>query len=232
MKPTTPPSYQPYLDVFTKENSDKLSDDAKGLLNKVAIATQQLQALVENLLSVSKIERGALKTNMERIDYLTIVKQITDEINVRAKDKNIKLTVEWPKVQSLIIEADKVRIGEVIMNLLSNAINYTPANGTIKVWLENDANSVTTCIADSGQGIPKEAIPHLFGKFFRVVQKLGQESKSNGLGLYITKSVIDLHHGRIWVDSEVGKGSTFSFTLPLKQGYLGILGSFNQFAHS
>lgn len=221
-----------YLDVFMKENTANLSADGKDLLDKVAVATQQLQALVENLLSVSKIERGALRTNMERVDYLIIVKQIVDEINVRARDKNIKLTLELPKLDKLIMEADKIRIGEVMMNLLSNAINYTPANGTIKVWLENDAQSVTTHIQDSGQGIPKEAIPHLFGKFFRVVQKLGQESKSNGLGLYITKSIIDLHHGRIWVESEVGKGSTFSFTLPLKQGYLGILGSFNQFAYS
>lgn len=221
-----------YLDVFLKENQDKLTPDGRDLLSKVAIATQQLQGLVENLLAVSKIERGALRTNMERVDYLTTVKQIVDEINVRARDKNIKLTLELPKMDSISIEADKVRIGEVVMNLLSNAINYTPANGSIKVWMETDADSVTTHIQDSGQGIPKEAIPHLFGKFFRVVQKLGQESKSNGLGLYITKSIIDLHHGRIWVDSEVGKGSTFSFTIPFKQGYLGTLGSFNQFAHS
>lgn len=221
-----------YLDVFLKENGDKLTADGKDLLSKVAVATQQLQGLVENLLAVSKIERGALRTTMERVDYLTIVKQIVDEINVRARDKSIKLTLELPKQENLLIEADKVRIGEVVMNLLSNAINYTPAGGNIKVWLETDADSVTTHIQDSGQGIPKEAIPHLFGKFFRVVQKLGQESKSNGLGLYITKSIIDLHHGRIWVESELGKGSTFSFTIPFKQGYLGTLGSFNQFVHS
>ncbi|HLD11540.1 MAG TPA: ATP-binding protein, partial [Patescibacteria group bacterium] len=103
----------------------------------------------------------------------------------------------------------------VLHNLLSNAISYTNPGGKVTVKIETNPYEVITHITDSGIGIPKEALPRLFTKFFRVSGVLEQGSKGTGLGLYISKAIIEMHHGRIWVQSEEGKGSTFSFAIPI-----------------
>ena len=115
----------------------------------------------------------------------------------------------------LLVQVDILRMKEVLNNLISNAITYTETGGKVNVLLEKKDQSVITHVHDTGQGIPKEAIPHLFTKFFRVWGKLEMGSKGTGLGLFITKSIIEMHQGTIWVESELHKGSTFSFSLPL-----------------
>ena len=114
-------------------------------------------------------------------------------------------------------------LGEVITNLLSNAINYTSPGGKVEIATEVFPTELKTAISDTGVGIPQEALPHLFSKFFRVSNQLQKTSKGTGLGLYIAKSIIEKLHGKIWVESEVGKGSKFSFTLPLIIQSKGIL---------
>ena len=112
--------------------------------------------------------------------------------------------------------ADQFRINQVFTNLVSNAINYTQPGGQIDISLEQLPNSIAVHVKDNGQGIPLAAIPHLFTKFYRVGGPLEQGSKGTGLGLFIAKSIIERHNGKIWVESEEGKGSTFSFTLPFQ----------------
>ncbi|MDA8216407.1 MAG: ATP-binding protein, partial [Dehalococcoidales bacterium] len=107
--------------------------------------------------------------------------------------------------------ADANRLERVLTNLLSNALKYS--EDTIRVTVGADADELTVAVADKGRGIAKEDLPHLFDRFYRVGQSRRMEGL--GLGLYITKMLVEAHGGRIWVDSEVGKGSTFSFTLPL-----------------
>lgn len=126
--------------------------------------------------------------------------------------------VELHKPTDLLpeVKADKLRIGQVILNLLSNAIHYTNPGGKVRVWIEPKEESLVTHVQDTGIGIPEQSIPHLFTKFYRVPgSSLVQQDKGTGLGLYITKSIIDMHKGKIWVKSEVGKGSRFSFSLPI-----------------
>ena len=115
------------------------------------------------------------------------------------------------------ILADPIMISEVVTNLVANAINYTNVGGKVDVTLNVSPNEITTIISDNGVGIPKDALPHLFNKFFRVSNQAQQASKGTGLGLYISKSIIEKLGGKIWVESEVGKGSKFSFTLPLAE---------------
>ena len=112
---------------------------------------------------------------------------------------------------------DKFRISEVLSNLLANALTYTKPGGKVEVtsWPEND--NVVTSIKDTGEGIPESAIPRLFTKFFLVSGVLEQGSKGTGLRLYISKSIIDMHEGKIWVKSKLGVGSTFTFSLPLSK---------------
>lgn len=210
-------SIKGYLSVFLKENAEKLNADQQMFLNRISISTQTLMSLVENLLNVSRVERGAFSMYKEEIDWVKLVRQTVDDYKLRAKEKNQLL--EFIEPQQIIpnIYADKLRISEVLYNLVANALNYTAPGGTIQVWVETDGNSVITHVKDTGEGIPKEAIPHLFTKFFRVSGNLEQGSKGTGLGLYIAKSVIDMHKGKIWVNSELGKGSVFSFSIPISK---------------
>lgn len=210
-------SIKGYLAVFIKENQAKLSADQQMFLNRISISTQTLMGLVENLLNVSRVERGAFTMYKEQIDWAMMVKQTVEDYKLRAREKNQILEFIDPHQTIPPIYADKLRVSEVLYNLIANALNYTAPGGSIQVWLEVDGDFVTTHIKDTGEGIPNEAIPHLFTKFFRVSGNLEQGSKGTGLGLYITKSIIDMHKGKIWVNSELGKGSIFSFSLPVEK---------------
>lgn len=211
-------SIKGYLSVFIKENSSMFNADQNMFLDRINTSILRLSNLVENLLSVARIEKGNLTLNFSQaVNWQVFIEQIVEELKPQAAHANLNLYYEKPSLSHPPPMVDTMRIYEVLINLIANAINYTPAGGTIKVWSEYKGDSITTHIKDTGKGIPKEAIPNLFQKFFRVVNTYEQGSKGTGLGLYISKSIIELHHGKIWVESEEGKGSTFSFSLPLSQ---------------
>lgn len=209
-------SIRGYLSVFMEENSKSLNAEQNMLLGRINTASQQLMALIENLLSVSKIERGVFGVQVQPLNWVDDVKEIVEVFKDRAEEKKQTLEFIPPTTSIPVIRADKLRINEVLSNLLGNAIAYTPERGKITVSVEVNDSLVTTHIQDNGVGIPPEALPHLFTKFFRISGKLEQGSKGTGLGLYISKSVVDMHHGKIWVESKLGQGSTFSFSLPIQ----------------
>jgi PAS domain S-box-containing protein len=204
-----------YLSVFMNENASKLTDDQQFFVSRAQIATQQLGALVENLLNVSKIERGSMEVESIPTDWLPIVDQIVTSLHYRANDKHVKLAFTPPSNPMPKVKVDRLRISEVLSNLISNAITYTKPGGNIIVSLEQRDGFLITHVKDTGQGIPKDALPHLFTKFFRVSGVLEQGSKGTGLGLYISKAIVEMHNGKIWVESELGQGSIFSFSLPI-----------------
>lgn len=208
-------SIKGYLSVFIKDYKDQLNPDQKDLLAHISSNTERVLALVENLLSVSRIERGAMNFNPESINWSSFVAELVGDFNERAVEKNIQLKFIPPTQDLPIIRADKIRMSEVLSNLISNAINYTNPGGRIEVSTLQLQSNVITYVADNGKGIPKEAAEKLFTKFYRVTDGLKQDSQGNGLGLYISKAIMDMHHGKIWVDSEEGKGTRFSFSLPL-----------------
>lgn len=204
-----------YLSVFMQENLDRLSEEQKMFLHKIQVASIQLASLIENLLDVTKIEKGVFTVKMAPVDWVPLVQSLITDFGLRAGEKNIEVVLTPPQQQIPKVNVDNIRIIEVILNLMSNAIAYTPAGGKIHVWIEYKNNEVITHIQDTGEGIPQDAMKNMFTKFFRIVGKLTQGTKGTGLGLYISKSIVEKHHGRIWVTSEgIGKGSTFSFTLP------------------
>lgn len=212
-----------YLSVFLNESRNKLPRENLLFLEKAFIAAQQLQILIQNLLNVNKIEKEQLSVSPEAVDYPAILIKAVDDLRSQANQKEIVLNLV-PPVQPLPkILADPIRLGEVITNLLANAINYTNPGGKVEIITSVSPTEITTTIADTGIGIPKEAIPHLFSKFFRVSNTEQKASKGTGLGLYIAKSIIEKLHGKIWVESEMGEGSRFSFTLPIVTQSAGIL---------
>ncbi len=208
-------SIRGYLSIFMDENGEKFDETQKKFLSRIQISTAQLLSLIENLLSVSKIERGVFTVNEGQADWIDMVRQAIEGMSERASDKKISLIFQPPTTMIPKIPVDSVRIMEVLDNLISNAISYTKSGGTITIAIEEKDGNVITHITDTGEGIPPQAIPHLFKKFFRVSGKLEQGSKGNGLGLYISKSIVDMHRGSIWVKSELNRGSTFSFSLPI-----------------
>lgn len=214
-----------YLSVFLDENKKKLSQEEIGLVDKAYVATRQLQTLIQNLLNVNKIEREQLTVSPEPTNYADILSKSVEDLNAQASQKNILLTLIAPQVPLPKVMADPIRIGEVITNLVANAINYTNPGGKVDVFTQISPNEITTVVSDTGLGIPKEAIPHLFNKFFRVSNQLQPGGKGTGLGLYIAKSIIEKLNGKIWVESEPGKGSKFYFTLPLLSQTRGVLDS-------
>jgi PAS domain S-box-containing protein len=207
-----------YLSIFLKENEGKLDAHQKDFLNRILIAAQQLGSIINNLLNVSKVERGAFSMNNAKIDWKEMLEKLVQGSQLQAAQKGINLSLKIDDPILPPISGDEVRLPEVVNNLISNAINYTNSGGSIEVTCKKEGSELVTCIKDTGIGIPKEAIPHIFSKFFRVSGALDKSSnsKGTGLGLYISKSIIDLHHGKIWVESEVNKGSSFCFTLPIK----------------
>ncbi|MCR4305827.1 MAG: ATP-binding protein, partial [Candidatus Daviesbacteria bacterium] len=213
-----------YLSVFLEENQKNIPKESFDLLHKAFTAAQQLQTLISNLLNVNKIEREQLSVSPTPTDYLPILTKTIDDLRSQANQKGIVLNLVPPENLPKVM-ADPIRIGEVVTNLVANAINYTNAGGKVEISTKVSPIEIQTTVTDTGIGIPKEAIPHLFSKFFRVSNTEQKANKGTGLGLYISKSIIEKLHGKIWVQSEAGKGSQFSFTLPVVTQSAGTLDS-------
>jgi len=209
-------SIKGYISVFIKENEKILSPDQMMFITRINTSTQQLAGLVENLLSVSRVERGAMSLHTQIVDWVANVKSQAETFEHRADEKRISFKFITPTTKIPQVQVDLVRINEVLNNMISNALSYTEPMGKIEISITADNDLVCTHIKDTGKGIPKEALAKLFSKFFRVQGgPAEQASKGNGLGLYLSKAIVELHKGKIWAESEgVNKGSTFSFCLP------------------
>jgi two-component system phosphate regulon sensor histidine kinase PhoR len=190
--------------------------EISGYLSQSLKSAVELGGLINNLLDVSRIERGTLTLNMEETDLATSVSKAIDDVGFAAKDKKVQLHYEGPHT-GCKVAADEIALREVISNLLTNAIKYTPSGGHVEVTLDtiNADASYQLSVADTGVGVPASSLPHLFTKFFRVHGGLDSGSTGTGLGLFIAKSIIERHEGTIRAESHEGKGSTFSFTIPI-----------------
>jgi signal transduction histidine kinase len=204
-----------YLSYLHELLGNKLNEEETMFLSRVVISSDQLSSLIENLLNVTKIERGILKLDLAPFQIDQLIEEALVNLREVGSQKQTTIDFDKPNVFPSIM-GDQFRIRQVFTNLVSNAINYSNPGSKIKVSLERRPDSVTVHVSDNGQGIPESALPHLFTKFYRVGGALEQGSKGTGLGLFISKSIIDRHNGKIWVESVEGKGSTFSFMLPIQ----------------
>jgi len=182
----------------------------------IATETDRLHRLIENILNISRIESGVVKVVKEPISLTGVVKQVCDVAIVQAKAKHIELTQRLAPVYYQV-EADTDMVSQAVMNLVSNAIKYTPEGGEVKVIVSVDERRrVAVCeVADTGAGIPAEDLPHIFDKFYRVKANR-RMAKGTGLGLTLVKHIVEtVHDGELSVTSEAGKGSTFTMELPV-----------------
>lgn len=202
-----------YTSLMDLQYAKQLDMPGKDLMKKLAVSVNTLSNLVDNLLSVSKIEQNAFIMDIKPTDIIPIIKTTVDSLRQTANARQQHLLLNLPS-ELPVIFADEFRIGQVILNLVSNALSYSPPGSTITIAAEKREDSLQISIRDTGQGIPPEALPKLFTKFFRVTGDLEEGTKGTGLGLFIAKAIIEMHKGKIWVESTVGKGSTFTFILP------------------
>ena len=177
---------------------------------------QRLNRLIEDILNISRIESGLIKVDKKNLSVAMLIHEAADMIRGYAQEKNITLD-EQAAILYDQVHADKDMLQQVIINLLSNAVKYTPEGGTIAIASEvNEADGmVRVAVKDTGVGIPPEDVEHVFDKFYRV-EANKKVAKGTGLGLNLVKQIVEkVHGGTVFVESLVGQGSTFGFTLPL-----------------
>lgn len=206
---------QGYVALLQEECLDAIPSEGKEYINRLAISSTTLSGLIDNLLQVSRIERNTFKIELEPTDIAPVIAGTVAAVTQEATSKQQRITIVSPDQPLPLVMADGFRINQVMTNLLANAIHYTQDNGTITVSTAVTPGTVTVTVADTGQGIPAEAIPKLFTKFFRISGALEEGSKGTGLGLYIVKSIVSMHGGSVSVESAMGKGTAFRFTLPV-----------------
>jgi two-component system phosphate regulon sensor histidine kinase PhoR len=176
--------------------------------------TDRLTKIVEDLLMLSKIESREFQLKREIISLPGFIADVVDFAKEAAEKKKISISRDQIP-SSLSVEADRNYLEQVLINLLDNAIKYTSEGGSVTISaIEKDAGEIEFSIEDNGIGIPKEDLPRIFERFYRVDRGRSQELGGTGLGLSIVKHLVQAHRGRVWVESQPGKGSTFYFTLP------------------
>ena len=203
------------VDLLLREVPGPLNENQAHYLSRVRSNTQHLAGLINDLLDLSKIEEGKIQLDAGRVSLGGLLHEVMETVKPMAAEKPVLLEVDVPE-PSALVWADRDKITQVLMNLIGNAIKFTPSDGRIGVSTANDRRGwVRVSIRDAGPGIPASEQEKIFEKFYQVTQDGGPKPKGTGLGLAISKSLVELHGGKIWVESEPGRGSTFSFTLPV-----------------
>jgi len=173
-----------------------------------------LTALVRNLLDLARIEAGRMEMEKEPLALDQLVAKTVAEFEAMAQEKAITIKADLPP-DLPVVEGDRERLGRVLTNLIGNAIKFSEAAGTITVRARVEGPELVVSVQDEGIGIPSKALPRLFERFYQVDSSSTRQQRGTGLGLYISKQIVEAHGGRIWVKSKVGEGSTFSFAVPV-----------------
>lgn len=191
-----------------------VTEKQKTSLEMILRNTQRLDRLIGDVLDISKLEAGVMKFDKDRANLGVVVKNAIETMRQKAQDKKIELNLKEEKIGDIIMDTD--RITQVVINLVNNAIKFTSPGGTINVDVSKSDTNAIVKIKDTGIGIKKEDQEKLFKPFVQVDSDDTRKFEGSGLGLSICKGIINSHGGKIWIESEPGKGSTFQFTIPLK----------------
>jgi two-component system phosphate regulon sensor histidine kinase PhoR len=179
----------------------------------IAEEAERLNRLINDLLSLSRIESREIRLQLEPLELGHEIRQIADTIMPRFQKKELALNVLAPG-KPVVAQADRDRLEQVLLNLLENSLMYTPSGGRVDVAVWEEVGMVVVSVSDTGIGIPPDDLPRIFERFYRVDRARSRKLGGTGLGLAIVKHIVDAHGGRVWVESELGQGSTFYFTLP------------------
>jgi two-component system phosphate regulon sensor histidine kinase PhoR len=192
------------------------SDKCTRFLQMIEKHTDRLTFLIEDLLTISRLESGRVAMNRHPVDLRNEAEHVVDDLRTRAAEKNVRLEIDVP--EGLVASADADRLQQVLFNLIENAIKYGRQDGRVRIGAKplEDQARVQVSVEDDGPGIPGDARERVFERFYRVDRARARESGGTGLGLSIVKHIVQAHGGEVWVKSELGEGTTFFFTLPVE----------------
>jgi len=208
-----------YVELLITGKAGKLNTKQYEYLERVFASSNRLANLVSTMLDLSRIESGRIKLAKENVDITDLVNEVVAEMKAKADEQKIDLTVTGFNDRTLLF-ADKERIREVMINLVGNALKYTPTGGLVGISMTINEKEITISIKDTGIGINQVNMDKLFKKFGIIGSEYSVKKgiTSTGLGLYLSQQLVQLHGGKIWVESEgEGKGSTFIFSLPIEK---------------
>jgi PAS domain S-box-containing protein len=204
-----------FSELLEEQTQGPLNDKQKRFIDHIHRDSLHLLDLINDILDLSKIESGRLELHAEVFDLAGVLEECLRSIRPQAKTK--ELIIDTSAVASLALDADRLRVKQVLMNLLSNAVKFTPQGGKIRVEAGMEGTDAKITVIDTGIGIPPHEHESVFDKFYQVSATTKGVREGTGLGLAITKHLVEEHGGSIWVKSELGKGSAFSFTIPLRR---------------
>jgi signal transduction histidine kinase len=214
-----------YLDLMLKEAFGPLNEAQANALHIVNTSAERTTALVADLSDISRIETGHLQLDLGSVSMVRIVTDVISAMKAQTEAKAQAMSVSVP-ADMTPVWADEVRLAQVLTNLVSNAQKYTPKGGAIRIWAEQATNRwagdgaaqvVHVAVEDTGIGIAADEQEHIFQEFFRSADETVIQTPGVGLGLSITKNLVELQGGRIWFESEHGQGTTFHFTVPVAE---------------
>jgi len=207
-------SIKGYADLLFMQAAGPITDGQRKFLTVIKSNADRLATLVNDLLDISRIETGRIRLNRQPNDTAKVIQDVVTALSKQADEKKLALSVKIKSALPLIY-ADRDRLTQILTNLVDNACRYTPEGGKITVSARRVADKVQVDIADSGIGISPEDQEKVFDRFYRADHPVVQETGGTGLGLAIVKSFVEMHGGTLWLKSELDKGSTFSFTMPI-----------------
>lgn len=206
-----------FTEILLTERLGKLNKKQTEYLKEVYHSNERAIALVNDLLQVSRVQEGRIHLDLTKTSISSLVEEAIESHRALLASNKISFKLEivnGPLPQLLI---DKVKIRRVIQSILINALRYSPRGGNVEVILKKTDKEVVCSITDSGVGIPADEQDKIFGRFFRGSNVTKIEPDGTGLGLYIARALIDAHKGRIWFESQEGKGTAFYFSLPIRK---------------
>ncbi len=201
-----------YASVMAEE---EISEVDRSRLDVIIRNAMRLSSLIDDMLNLSYLETGQAQLDIEEVDLSDVIQEAILDTNDMAREKSLNITVNVP-VDFPPLITDRRKLDLIVMNLLSNAIKYTPEEGDISIKACVDADKALVSVTDTGIGIPPEERDKIFDRFYQVEDSLTRQHGGIGLGLAIVKSFVELCQGHIWVESEVGRGSTFTFDMPIR----------------
>lgn len=201
------------LSEIVHDNPDMEEEQRSEFLSRVVKEIVRLSHLITQVLNLERYESGRQKLNLSSFSMVELGKDVFESLEPLAIIKHIELKLINPN-SSLLVHADKDLLRQVMVNLLANAIKFTPEYGHVEFIIVDNHDDIIVTVQDNGKGIPKEAHPFLFDKFFQARNQTLKKPEGSGLGLAISKKIVTMHNGNIWVESEDGKGSRFSFSIP------------------
>ena len=207
-----------YVDMLGQGDAGPVTEDQRRLYGRIQESCGRLERLIGDVLELSKLEAGKLTLDRRPMDVAQFTADVVERVAVNARGKSIRLALCRPDDGRCVVDADETRLDQILMNLLGNALKFTPRGGSIDVHVARQGDEVEVTVTDSGPGIDEADLPLLFERFSRTTSARAAQAPGTGLGLVICRQLVEAHGGRIWAESAPDRGARFVVRLPAATG--------------